>query len=49
MNIGSKIILTTATIAIGKVALFTSPSALNAPPKIGGIKIGAVKAKMIIP
>ena len=38
-----------AVIAIGNVALLTSPSALNAPPKIGGSKTANEKAKIICP
>ena len=38
-----------AAMAIGIVALFMSPSALNAPPTIGGIRRPNVQANMINP
>ena len=38
----------TAVIAIGTVALLTSPSALNAPPNIGGSSIANENEKMIM-
>lgn len=49
MNIGSSIMFMIAARAIGIVALLISPSALNAPPNIGGINIAKVRENMIIP
>ena len=41
--------LVIAAIASGIVALLTSPSALNAPPKIGGSNIANENAKITTP
>lgn len=49
INSGSSIMFMIAARAIGMVALLISPSALNAPPKIGGINIAKVRENMINP
>ena len=49
IKIGSRIMLIIAASAIGRVALLTSPSALNAPPTIGGINSANVHVNIINP
>ena len=49
MNIGSSIMLDIAVVAIGIVALLMSPSALNAPPIIGGISTANDHENITIP